>query len=46
MLLNQALPAVSVVLKLSLVQLHSQVWRLEVQGNHLATGIPEDLKAQ
>lgn len=34
---------VSVVLELALVQLHRQVRRLEVQGHHLAAGVPEHL---
>ena len=38
--------AVPIVLKLALVQLHRQVRGLEVQGDQLATGIPEDLKKE
>ncbi len=35
--------AVAVVLELALVQLHAQVGRLEVERDHLAAGVPEDL---
>lgn len=36
-------PASTVVLKLSLVELHGEVGSLEVQCYHLATSIPKDL---
>lgn len=41
---KQDLPTVAVILKLSLVQLHGQIWSLEVQCHHLTASIPKDLK--
>jgi len=38
-------PAVSVVLELALIDLHRQIARLEIQGDHLTSGIPEYLHA-
>jgi len=37
-------PTTSVVLKPSLVQLHRQIGRLEVQRHHLNTSVPENLR--
>lgn len=40
----QEVPAVAVVLKFALIQLHWQVGSLEVKRYHLATGVPKYLK--
>ena len=38
------LPTVAIVFKLALVQLHSEIWCLEIQRDHLTASVPEDLK--
>jgi hypothetical protein len=38
------LPAISIVFAFPLVELHSKVGRLEVESDHLTSGIPEYLQ--
>ena len=37
-------PTASIVLKLALVELHGQIWGLEVECHHLTAGIPKYLR--
>lgn len=41
--LSHNLPAIAIVLKFSLIQLHSQIRSLKIQSDHLAACVPENL---
>ena len=38
------LPTIPIIFKFSLIELHVQVWRLEVKSHHLAAGVPKYLR--
>lgn len=43
---DRNLPTAAVIFEFALVELHRQVWRLEIERDHLTTGVPEYLKSK
>jgi len=43
-MLYRNIPTVAVVFKLALVQLHSKIWSLKIECNHLTASIPKNLQ--